>query len=58
MKNNDREQTTIRLTLRPPGELDEMIRIQAERKGISMNQFILGILARWAKSRRSQLHSS
>ncbi|MBS7356847.1 MAG: toxin-antitoxin system HicB family antitoxin [Eubacteriales bacterium] len=43
-----------RLTLRTSAELDAALRSEAKAAGISLNQFILYVLCRWAKSRRSQ----
>lgn len=48
----EREQTTIRLTVRAPDELEEIIRECAKRAGMSMNQLMLTILNRWEKSLR------
>lgn len=39
-----REQTTIRLTVRPTDELDKLIREEAARRGASINQTMLYIL--------------
>lgn len=50
----EREQTTIRLTVRPPDELENIIRDEAKAMGISMNQLMLMVLNRWAKSLRAQ----
>ena len=47
-----REQTTIRLTIRPTEEFDKTIREEAQKMGVSMNQMILSALNRWAKSHR------
>lgn len=40
----EREQTTIRLTLRPPDELDKLIRAESIKRGTSINQTMLYIL--------------
>lgn len=50
----ERTQTTIRLTVRPPDELENIIRDEAKAMGISMNQLMLMVLNRWAKSLRAQ----
>ena len=39
-----KEQTTIRLTIRAPEELEERIRGEAARRGMSVNQTMLSIL--------------
>ena len=41
-----REQTTIRLTIRMPEALDNMLRAEAERHGTNLNQTMLSILAK------------
>ena len=46
-----KEQTTIRLTIRAPGEMADWIKGEASREGKSMNQYILKILNLWRKSR-------
>ena len=43
----NREQTTIRLTLRMPEELERRIRGQADRKGQSINQLMFGAIWNW-----------
>lgn len=48
----ERKQMTIRLTLRPPDGLDEIIRSKAKEMGLTVNQLILSVLCQWAKSRR------
>lgn len=53
----EREQTTIRLTLRPPDDLDQKIRLEAKRQGLSINQTILNVLNRWARLCHSHFHS-
>lgn len=45
----NREQTTIRLTLRMPDEIDQQIRRQAERSGQTMNQLMLRVIWAWWK---------
>lgn len=50
----EREQKTIRLTVRPPDELEDIIRDEAKAIGISMNPLLLMVLNRWAKSLRTQ----
>ena len=42
----EREQTTIRLTIRMPEKLDDTVRREAERKGLSINQLLLSIINR------------
>lgn len=48
-----REQTTIRLTVRPPADIDKIIRKTAKERETSINQLMLTILNQWAKFRRS-----
>ncbi len=43
--DKDREQTTIRLTIRAPEELERKIRSEAVRRGLSVNQTMLSILS-------------
>ena len=45
---NPREQTTTRLTVRVPEELEKEIRTEAERRGLSLNQMIQ-IITRYLK---------
>ena len=52
-----KEKTTIRLTIRPPDELDKIIREEAEKEGVSINQLIIGIILRWIKSHQIRFHS-
>ena len=47
----DKKQTTIRLTIRTPGEMADWVKEEARREGKSMNQYILKILNLWRKSR-------
>ncbi len=54
----EREQTTIRLTIRAPNELEDFIRDEAKQCGTNMNQFMLLVLNQWAQSRRVQIHNS
>ena len=42
----EREQTTIRLTIRLTEELDKLLRSEAVRRGTSINQMMLYILNR------------
>lgn len=37
--------TTIRLTLRIPERLNQKIRNEAERKGVSINQILLSLIS-------------
>lgn len=43
-------QTTLRLSMRMPEELEQLIRQEAERRGVSMNQTMLTILRRYIQS--------
>lgn len=45
----EREQTTIRLTIRLPEELERQIRQEAARRGMNKNQTMLYILNRYFK---------
>ena len=47
----EKKQTTIRLTIRAPGEMADWVKEEARREGKSMNQYILKILNLWRKSR-------
>lgn len=38
------ERTTVRLTLRMPDELDNLLRTEAKRKELSINQLMLSII--------------
>lgn len=42
-----KEQTTIRLTIRAPEELEKRIRGEAARRGMSINQTMLSMLHRY-----------
>ena len=46
---NPREQTTTRLTVRVPEELEKEIRTEAERRGLSLNQMMIQIITRYLK---------
>ena len=46
---NLREQTTTRLTVRVPEELEKEIRNEAERRGLSLNQMMIQIITRYLK---------
>ena len=46
---NPREQTTTRLTVRGPEELEKEIRTEAERRGLSLNQMMIQIITRYLK---------
>ena len=48
-KRQEREQITIRLTLRIPDELDRLIREEAVRRGTNINQTMLHILSNYFK---------
>ena len=48
----EREQTTIRLTIRTSETLEMMIRSEAEKRGTSVNQTMLYILNRYFKNQR------
>ena len=43
----EKKQTTIRLTMRAPGEMADWVKEEARREGKSMNQYILKILNLW-----------
>lgn len=43
----EREQTTVRLTIRATQELDNLIRQEAARRGTNVNQVMLYILNRY-----------
>lgn len=47
----EREQTTIRLTIRATEELDNLIRQEAARRGTNVNQVMLYILNRYFTSK-------
>ena len=49
--------TTIRLTIRPPDELDKLIRKEAEKEGVAINQLVIGIIFRWLKSHQIRFHN-
>lgn len=51
MEKQGKEQTTVRLTLRISGGLNEWIRKKAKEENMSINQFVLKILNHWRKSR-------
>ena len=53
----EREQTTIRLTLRMSDGFDREIRSVAREMGIPVNQVILTALSQWLKSRRLNLRN-
>lgn len=42
-----KKQTTIRLTIRMPEMLEDKVRREAERKGLSINQLLLFIINRY-----------
>lgn len=48
----DREQTTIRLTVRTPEELDKLIREESARRGTNINQTMLYILNWYFKNQK------
>lgn len=48
----EREQTTIRLTVRLPEELDTLIRNEAIRRGESVNQLMLYMLNEYIKNQK------
>lgn len=50
-----REQTTLRLTIRLPEELDRLIRDAAKCKGLSINQMMLSILNKYLQSRDKEI---
>ena len=47
-------QTTIRLTVRPPEELDKMLRAESIRRGTNINQTMLYILNKYFNLRERQ----
>lgn len=49
----EREQTTIRLTIRLPERLEKLIREEAARRGTNMNQTMLCILTRYFKGHKN-----
>ena len=53
----EKTQTTIRLTLRLPDGLDETVRIEAKKRGMSINQFLISVLNQRQKSLRSASHT-
>ena len=53
----NREQTTVRLTLRMSDELEKGIRDAARAMGIPMNQVVISAVSHWAKSRRTDSHN-
>ena len=42
----EKKQTTIRLTIRMPEMLDDKVRREAARKGLSINQLLLFVINR------------
>ena len=48
-ENNPKEQTTIRLTVRIPDELEKQVRDEAERRGLSINQMMIQMVTRYLK---------
>ncbi len=48
----EKEQTTIRLTLRIPEGLDRLIREVAVRRGTNINQTMIHILTKYFKDQR------
>ena len=48
-ENNPKEQTTIRLTVRIPDELEKQVRDEAERRGLSINQMMIQMVIRYLK---------
>ena len=55
--NRARKQATIRLTIRPPDGLDKIIREEAEKEGVSINQLMIGIIIQWLKSHQIHFHN-
>ena len=51
------KKTTIRLTLRLPDKLDQIIRDNAKRHGVSINQLLLSILNQWKQSHHEFPHN-
>lgn len=47
-----KEQITIRLTIRTPEDLEQRLRNEAARRGMSVNQMMLNILHRYFKNQR------
>lgn len=48
-ENNPKEQTTVRLTVRIPDELEKQVRDEAERRGLSINQMMIQMVTRYLK---------
>lgn len=44
MDKEHKEKTMVRLTLRMPEELDQLLRTEAKKKGLSINQLMLSII--------------
>lgn len=51
------KKTTIRLTLRLPDKLDQIIRDNAKKHGVSINQLLLSILNQWKQSHHEFPHN-
>ena len=51
----EREQTTIRLTLRLPDELNDLIRKEAVRRGTAVNQTMLYMIHCHSAYQKSEL---
>lgn len=52
-----RSKENIRLTIRMPEELDDVIRVMARDRGVSLNQFVLSVIGSWLVSHHFPAHN-